>query len=79
MDLFFINEEVKFPSANGGSQVSQNIKIGNRDFFISVLRYQIFDEKNKFYFLTIDINQGVIYFLKQNSQLLCQLLIQVLY
>ena len=68
MDLFFINEEVKFPSANGGSQVSQNIKIGNRDFFISVLRYQIFDEKNKFYFLTIDINQGVIYFLKQNSQ-----------
>ena len=70
MDLFFINEEVKFPSANGGSQVSQNIKIGNRDFFISVLRYQIFDEKNKFYFLTIDINQGVIYFLKQNSQIL---------
>ena len=70
MDLHVLNEEVKFPNANGTS-VSQNIELlGKKNFLVSVLRYQIFEENNSFFYLYLDINQGVIYLLNKSNKLI---------
>jgi len=70
MDLHVLNEEVKFPNATGIS-VSQNIELlGKKNFLVSVLRYQIFEENNSFFYLYLDINQGVIYLLNKSNKLI---------